>query len=173
MTEIQLKNIVERLQGEEKDTKTKTDGDETMTKEGITISKFSFEALGLGPNVEDSIKSKIWARFKQWSGDDSVFPTKNGSPKILTKFVEHPYPNELLPEYEKGEKKLPFVKAMNWEGKTYTVHVIRGLIKGTPVVETCSNPRCISRLVIVPKLAPGQAKDDPNHGFRVCVNASV
>ena len=49
MTEIQLKNIVERLQGEEKDTK--TDGDETMTKDGITIIKFSFEALGLGPDV--------------------------------------------------------------------------------------------------------------------------
>ncbi len=54
---------------------------------------------------------------------------------------------------------------MNWEGKTYTAHVIRGFIKGTPVVETCSNPRCISRLVIVPKLTPGQAKDDPDHGF--------
>jgi hypothetical protein len=63
MTEIQLKNIVERLQGEEKDTK--TDGDETMVKDDITISKFSFEALGLGPDVKDSIKSKIRARFKQ------------------------------------------------------------------------------------------------------------
>ncbi len=93
------------------------------------------------------------------------FPTKNGSPKILTKFVEHPYSYELLPEYERGEKKLPSVKAMNWEGKTYTASVIRGFIKGTPVVEPCSNPRCISRLVIVPKLAPGQAKDDPNHGL--------
>ncbi len=60
MTEIQLKNIVERLQSEDKDTK--TDGDETMTKEGITISKFSFEALGLEPDVKDSIKSKIRAR---------------------------------------------------------------------------------------------------------------
>jgi hypothetical protein len=163
MTEIQLKNIVERLQSEEKDTK--TDGDETMIKNGVTISKFSFEALGLGPDVKDHIKSKIHARFMQWSGDDSVFPTKNGSPKILTKFAEHPYSYELLPEYEKGEKKLPCVKAMNWEGKTFTAHVIRGFIKGTPVVETCSNPRCISRLVIVPKLAPGQAKDDPDHGF--------
>ncbi len=100
MTEIQLKNIVERLQSEEKDTK--TDGDETMSKEGITISKFSFEALGLGPDVKNSIKSKIRARFKQWTGEDSIFPTKNGSPKILTKFVEHPYSYELLPEYEKG-----------------------------------------------------------------------
>ena len=25
----------------------------------------------------------------------------------------------------------------------------------------------------MPKLAPGQAKDDPNHGFRVCVNALI
>jgi hypothetical protein len=92
---------------------------------------------------------------------------------MLTKFVDHPYSYELLPEYENGEKKLPCVKAMNWEGKTYTAYVIRGFIKGTPVVETCSNPRCISRLVIVPKLAPGQAKDNPDHGFRVCVNALI
>jgi hypothetical protein len=28
------------------------------------------------------------------------------------------YSYELLPEYENGEKKLPCVKAMNWEGKT-------------------------------------------------------
>ena len=32
---------------------------------------------------------------------------------------------------------------------------------------------CVSRLVIVPKSAPGQSKDDPEHGFRVCVNALV
>ncbi len=42
MTEIQLKNIVERLKGNEKETN--TDGDETMMKNGVTISKFSFEA---------------------------------------------------------------------------------------------------------------------------------
>jgi hypothetical protein len=105
MTEIQLKNIVERLQSEEKDTK--TDVVETMVENGVTISKFSFEALGLGPDVKDHIKSKIHARFMQWAGDDSVFPTRNGSPKILTKFMEHPYSYGLLPEYEKGEKKLP------------------------------------------------------------------
>ena len=171
MTEIQLKNIVDRLQSEKKDTK--TDGDETMVHNGVVISKFSCEALGLGEHVNDTIKNKIYKRFKQWAGDDSVFPTKNGSPKILTKFVNQPYSYELLPEYERGEKKLPCVKAMNWEGKTYTAHVIRGFIKGTPVVEPCSNPRCISRLVIVPKMAPGQPKDDPNHGFRVCVNALI
>jgi hypothetical protein len=106
MTEIQLKNIVERLKSSEKDTN--TDGDETMVKNGVTISKFSLEALGLGPDVDDHIKAKIQSRFTQWwTGDDSVFPTKNGSSKILTKFVDHPYSYELLPEYENGEKKLP------------------------------------------------------------------
>ncbi len=99
MTEIQLKNIVERLKSSEKDTN--TDGDETMVKNGVTISKFSFETLGLGPDVDDHIKAKIQSRFTQWTGDDSVFPAKNGSPKILTKFVNHPYSYELLPEYEK------------------------------------------------------------------------
>jgi hypothetical protein len=44
-------------------------------------------------------------------------------------------------------------------------------MESTPVVQRCPNPRSISRLVIVPKLAPGQAKDDPDHYFRVCVNA--
>ena len=75
---------------------------------------------------------------------------------MMTKFVNHPYTYELLPEYERGEKKMPCTKAMNWEGKTYSSLVIRGFIRGTPVVEKCSNPRYISRLVIVPKLAPGQ-----------------
>ncbi len=46
--EIELKNIVERLKSSGKDTN--TDGDETMVKNGVTISKFSFEALGLGPD---------------------------------------------------------------------------------------------------------------------------
>ncbi len=34
-------------------------------------------------------------------------------------------------------------------------------------------PLCISRLVIAPKFAPGQEKSDPDHGFKVCVNALV
>jgi hypothetical protein len=57
MTEIQLKNIVDRLQSEKKDTK--TDGDETMVYNGVVISKFSCEALGLGEHVTDTIKTKF------------------------------------------------------------------------------------------------------------------
>jgi hypothetical protein len=57
MTEIQLKNIVERLKSSEKDTN--TDGDETMVKDGVTISKFSFEALGLGPVLTITSRPKF------------------------------------------------------------------------------------------------------------------
>jgi hypothetical protein len=62
---------------------------------------------------------------------------------------------------------------MDWTGKTATAQVIRGFVKSTPVVEQCALPRCISRLVIAPKYAPGQMKEDPDHGFRVCVNALI
>ncbi len=56
---------MERLKNDEKEKK--TDGDETMVKNGIIISKFSFEALGLGSDVDDHIKSKIHSRFVQWT----------------------------------------------------------------------------------------------------------
>jgi hypothetical protein len=107
-------------------------------------------------------------------GDDNIFRTKNRAPKLLTKFKDKPYTYELLPEYADGTKRLSTVKALNWTGKTATARVITGFAQSTPVVQRCPNPRSISRLVIVPKLAPGQAKDDPiNHGFRVCVNALI
>ena len=55
MTEIQLKNIVDRLQSEKKDAK--TDGDETMVYNGVVISKFSFEALVLGEHVTNTCRN--------------------------------------------------------------------------------------------------------------------
>ena len=75
--------------------------------------------------------------------------------------------------YANGLKALPSVKAINWQGKTAHTTIIRGFTRSTPVVEKCGKPMCVSRLVIVPKLAPGQSKDDPDHGFRVCVNALI
>ena len=122
----------------------------------------------------ESILRKVYLVYDKWVGEDKVFPIANGAPKILTKFKDKPYSYELLPEYLHGEKKFPCVKAMNWEGKTATCSVIRGFVKATPVVERCTQqPLCISRLVIAPKFAPGQEKSDPDHGFRVCVNALV
>jgi hypothetical protein len=171
MTEIQLRRIVDRLSNEK--SSSKTDGDETMVKDGVVISKFSKQSMELGNNVCNDIKSKIWNVYDGNVGADSVFPLKNGAPKILTKYLINPYSYELLDEYARGEKGLPSVKAMNWDGKTATAHIIKDFTEHTPVVERCPNPRSISRLVIVPKYAPGQSKEDEDHGFRVCVNALI
>ncbi len=94
MTEIQLKNIVDRMGA---DPDTKTDGDETTVKDGIRISKFPKEAMEIGEDVKASMKETIFGIFNRNVGNDAVFPT----------IRDHPYSYELLPEYERGEKKLP------------------------------------------------------------------
>ena len=169
MSEIQLKAIQDRLG--KLDSNQKTDGAEMMTKDGHTYSKFSYRAMELGADVSPALKSKIDNIFNSNMGDDAVFPTKNGAPKILTKFLKKPYSYELLPEYENGSKSLPSAKAQNWTGKEASSNIIRDFVNNTPIVEPCPYPRCVSRLVIVPKFAPGQSKTDPDHGFRVTVNA--
>ncbi len=57
MTEIQLKRIVDRTAKEQQ-----SDGDETMTKNGETISKFSKEAMNIGDEVyeHESILRKFY-----------------------------------------------------------------------------------------------------------------
>jgi hypothetical protein len=109
MTEIQLKNIIDRMGA---DPDTKTDGDETTVKDGIRISKFSKEAMEIGEDVKESMKEMIFGIFNKNVGDDAVFPTKNGPPKILTKFKDHPYSYELLPEYERGFRNMKNTQLM-------------------------------------------------------------
>ena len=177
MTEIQLRRIVDRTAQEASEQQ--SDGDERMVKEGEDISKFSKEAMTLGDDVYEFssnaqlILQKVYILYDKYVGEDKVFPVKNGAPRIMTKYKDVPYSYELQPEYAAGNKKFPCVKAMDWTGKKATAQVIRGFVKSTPVVEQCPLPRCISRLVIAPKYAPGQMKDDPDHGFRVCVNALI
>jgi hypothetical protein len=91
----------------------------------------------------------------------------------MTKYKDVPYTYELQPEYAGGKIKFPCVKAMDWTGKTASAQVIRGFVRSTPVVKPCTLPLCISRLVIAPKFAPGQLRDDLDHGFRLCVNALI
>jgi hypothetical protein len=96
MTEIQLRRIVDRTSKEQQ--AHQSDGDETMTKNGETISKFSKEALEIGASVSAAILKKVKNVFDLNKGDDEVFRTKNGAPKIMTKFKDKPYSYELLPE---------------------------------------------------------------------------
>jgi hypothetical protein len=166
------RRIVDKMANESADQG--TDGDEVVQKGGETISKFSKEALEIGAAFNEAILVEVRKVFDLNKGDDAVFRTKNGAPKIMTKFKDNPYSYKLLPDYANGSKKFPTVKSMNWEeGKTATAKVIIGFTSSAPVVQRCPNPRSISRLVIVPKLAPGKTKDDPDHGFRVCVNALI
>ena len=79
MIEIQLKNIVDRM-GANPDTK--TDGDETIIKDGMRISKFSKEAMEIGKSVKDSMKKKIFTVFIRHAGDDAVFLLKMGHRKL-------------------------------------------------------------------------------------------
>ncbi len=58
MTEIQLKNIVDRLG---KETVTGTDGDDFTIKDGIKVSKFSKEAMKIGFDVN---KTPCWRRLR-------------------------------------------------------------------------------------------------------------
>ncbi len=60
MTEIQLKNIVDRMGF---DLDTKTDGDETTIKDGDRISKFSKEAMEIGKDVKEGLKVKVFRIF--------------------------------------------------------------------------------------------------------------
>jgi hypothetical protein len=86
-------------------------------------------------------------------------------------YKDKPCEHELRNEFKSGSLQLLTVRSFDWDGKPATSKIIRDFIASTPVVSPCAHPRCISRLVIVPKLDPGQNKDSLEHGFRVTVNA--
>jgi hypothetical protein len=83
--EIPVKWIVDKMYQEY--SAQGTDGDEVMmTKDGQTFSKFSKEALEIGAAVSSAILQKVRNVFNLNKGDNEVFRTKNGAPKIMTKF---------------------------------------------------------------------------------------
>jgi hypothetical protein len=103
MSEIQLRRIVDKMVTEASEQG--TDGDELMDKDGKTFSKFSKDALEIGEDVGAFILGKVRKIFDLNKGDDAVFRTRNGAPKIMTKFKDKPYSYELLPEYANSSKK--------------------------------------------------------------------
>ncbi len=100
---------------------------------------------------------------------------KNGAPKILEQFKDKPYTLELRDEFTMGikPKSLPTIKAMHYHGKPATCKVLEHFVRTTPVVEKCDDPRCFSRLVIVPKREPGSTKDSPPTSYRVTMDALI
>jgi hypothetical protein len=51
--------------------------------------------------------------------------------------------------------------------------VLEHFVRTTPVVEKCGDPRCFSRLVIVPKRDPRITKDTPPTSYRVTMDALI
>ena len=62
---------------------------------------------------------------------------------------------------------------MHYHGKPATCKVSEHFVRTTPVVEKCDDPRCFSRLVIVPKREPGSTKDSPPTSYRVTMDALI
>ena len=173
MTEIQLQALLDRTAATEE-----TDAsnmDMTTDQNGDRVSKFDIRAIKIGKDVSDSIK-KLFKQYNlDYIGKDSVYPTENGAPRILTQFKDAPYSLELQDQYTTGPKpkKIPSIKGIFYQGKPATNKVLEHFVRATPVVERCDDPRCISRLVIVPKIDPGMPKNSPPTSYRVTMNAII
>ena len=157
MTEVQLQAILDHQGDPDKG----FDPDMMSTADGRTISRYSLEAVTLGEDVNEQFRKAFMSFSKQFVGDDRVYPTKSGAPKVLTAFKGNPFRFELRDEYKQGTKPkpLPSVKATYYHGKPATRKILEHFVRTTPVVSKCDHPRCLSRLVIVPKRDPGTPKD--------------
>ena len=171
MTEVQLQSLLEK-QG---DPDTGFNPDIMTTPNGEKISKFDLRACTIGKDVSEDIRHLFFIFSRRYVGNDSVFPTESGAPRVLTAFKNRPYRFELRDEYVKGPKPkpLPTVRATYNHGKPATRKILEHFVRTTPVVSRCDHPRCLSRLVIVPKRDPGTPKDSPPTGYRVTMNALI
>ena len=84
MTEVKLQQIVQQQ---------KISGDGTSeldmtTVDGKRVSKWSLEAIAFGKAVNELLRKRVLEFSRNYVGEDSVFPTKNGMPKILTQFLD-------------------------------------------------------------------------------------
>jgi hypothetical protein len=52
------------------------------TIDGIRVSKYSIKAIKVGKNVSAQMRKELEEFNSKHVGEDSVFPTKNGAPKI-------------------------------------------------------------------------------------------
>ncbi len=114
MSEIELQGLLDR-------TNPLDDDEEAMDMivlDGFRISKFDIRALKVGKNVPFEMKEELKKFNSKFLGKESVFPTKNGAPRILTQYKDEPYTLELLDQYTTtmpGKKPKPL--ASNHQGK--------------------------------------------------------
>mgnify|MGYP000135273970 FL=1 len=171
MTELQLQAIVNQ-QGIEGSGGSNLD---ITVVNGVSVSKWHLDSMTYGKEVPDTFRESVKKYLQQFVGSERVFPTQNGAPRIMTEFINKPYRFELRDEYTKGPnpRPLPTIKASYYHGKPATQKVLEHFCRSTPVVSSCDNPRCLSRLVIVPKRDPGAPKTSEPTSYRVTMNALI
>ena len=142
---------------------------------GVSDSKWHLDSMTCGKEVSDTLKESVKKYLQQFVGSERVFPTQNGAPRIMTEFLNKPYRFKLRDEYTKGPnpRSLPTIKASYNHEKPATQKVLEHFCRSTPVVSSCDNPRCLSRLVIVPKRDPGAPKTSEPTSYRVTMNALI
>ena len=120
MSEVQLQ---EPSQGDE-------EAMDMTTINGIRVSKYSIKAIKVGEKVSAQMREELEQFNSEHVGEDSVFPTKNGAPKILEQFKDT-YTLELRDEFTTGikPKPLPTIKAMHYHGKPATCKVVEHFVR--------------------------------------------
>jgi hypothetical protein len=58
--------------------------------------KFDIRALEVGKNVPFEMKEELKKFNSKFLGKETVFPTKNGAPRILTQYKDEPQPRRCL-----------------------------------------------------------------------------
>jgi hypothetical protein len=74
------------------------------TIDGGCVSKYSIKAIKISKKASAQMRAEFEKFNAEHVGEDSVFPTKNGAPKILEQFKDKPYTLELRDEFTTGNK---------------------------------------------------------------------
>ena len=85
MSEVQLQGLLDRTKPSQGD----EEAMDMTTINGIRVSKYSIKAIKVGDKVSAQMR-KEFEQFNSEHVEDSVFPTKNGAPKILEQFKDKP-----------------------------------------------------------------------------------
>ncbi len=92
MSEIALQGLLDRIKADEQD----EDAMDITVINGIRMSEYDIRALKVGQKVTPELHDALTKFNQNFIGADSVFPVKNGAPRILEQFREIPYTLELL-----------------------------------------------------------------------------
>jgi hypothetical protein len=122
MSEIALQGLLDRTKADEQD----EDAMDMTVINSIRMSKYDIRALKVGQKVTPELHDALTKFNQNFIGANSVFPVKNGAPRILEQFREIPYTLQLLDQYTTGNKpkKLPTAGATYYQGKPATRKVL-------------------------------------------------